>query len=305
MINITFFGTDIFAKIILEELIKKFNVSLIVTKPDEKVGRKQILQESKIAKLAREKNIKCLKPINLKDIKDELEKNNSDIFIIAEYGKIIPENILEIPKYGAINVHASLLPKYRGPSPIQYALLNNDKKTGVTIMQMDKEMDHGNIILQEELDIEEYDDQISLREKLANLGAKMLIKLLENNQLPFQSIEQNHQEATYTKLIEKNDGLINQDDKIQNIINKFRAYKPWPGIFIIYKNKRIKINDIDYKIYKLKDTDKVINNFVIRDKELFLKDSENYLVKINKLQIEGKNEITSLDFINQLKNPAL
>jgi len=172
-------------------------------------------------------------------------------------------------------------------------------------MQMDKEMDHGNIILQEELDIEEYDDQISLREKLANLGAKMLIKLLENNQLPFQSIEQNHQEATYTKLIEKNDGLINQDDKIQNIINKFRAYKPWPGIFIIYKNKRIKINDIDYKIYKLENTDKVINNFVIRDKELFLKDSENYLVKINKLQIEGKNEITSLDFINQLKNPAL
>ncbi|HPO11336.1 MAG TPA: methionyl-tRNA formyltransferase [bacterium] len=305
MINITFFGTDIFAKIILEELIKKFNVSLIVTKPDEKVGRKQILQESKIAKLAREKHIKCLKPINLKDIKDELEKNNSDLFIIAEYGKIIPENILEIPKYGAINVHASLLPKYRGPSPIQYALLNNDKKTGVTIMQMDKEMDHGNIILQEELDIEEYDDQISLREKLANLGAKMLIKLLENNQLPFQSIEQNHQEATYTKLIEKNDGLINQDDKIQNIINKFRAYKPWPGIFIIYKNKRIKINDIDYKIYKLENTDKVINNFVIRDKELFLKDSENYLVKINKLQIEGKNEITSLDFINQLKNPAL
>lgn len=305
MLNITFFGTDIFAKIILEELIKKFNVSLIITKPDEKVGRKQTVEESKIAKFAKENNIKCLKPTKLKDIKQELEQNNSDIFIVAEYGKIIPEDIINIPKYKTINIHGSILPKYRGASPIQYSLLNGDKTTGITIMQMDKEMDHGNIIKIKEVKIDENDDQITLREKLAIQGAKTIIELLETKTLPLESKEQDHNKATYTKLIEKNDGLIKDSDKAESIICKFKAYKLWPGIFLIDNNKRIKITDIDYKIYTLESTDKIINNFVIRNKELFLKDTKNNLVKVNKLQIEGKNEIKDIDYINQLKNPAI
>ena len=153
MLNITFFGTDIFAKIILEKLIKNFNINLIVTKPDEKVGRKQVLEESKVSKFAKEHNIKCLKPNKLKEIKQELEKNNSDIFIVAEYGKIIPEEIINIPKYGSLNIHGSILPKYRGAAPIQYSLLNRDKTTGITIIKMDKEMDHGDIIETAEITI--------------------------------------------------------------------------------------------------------------------------------------------------------
>lgn len=301
MLNITFFGTDIFAKIILEKLIKEFNVSLIVTKPDEKVGRKQILEESKVSKIAKENNIKCIKPNKLKDFKEDIKKNSSDIFIVAEYSKIIPQEILDIPKYGAINIHGSILPKYRGASPIQYAILNNEKTTGITIMQMDKDMDHGNIIKTEEIKIQDNDDQITLRQKLAEIGANSLIDLLKT-QLPFKSIEQNHNNATYTKLIEKNDGLIDiNKDTADKIISKFKAYRPWPGIFIIENNKRIKLTEVDYKVCKKENLDKVINDFVIRNKELFLKDKKNNLIKIKKLQIEGKNEISDIDYINQIK----
>lgn len=302
MLNIVFFGTDIFAKTILENLIQHFKVIAVVTKQDEIVGRKKVLEESKISKLAKENNIEYLKPNKLKDIADDLKKMDPDLFIVAEYGKIIPESILNIPKYGAINIHGSILPKYRGASPIQYSLLNENIKTGITIIQMDKEMDHGNIIKTAEIKIDIDDDQITLREKLAKLGADTLINLLSSN-LPFKSIEQNHDEATCTKLIEKNDGLINlENDLANNIIAKFKAYKPWPGIFIIENNKRIKINDISYKIYNLESVDKTFNNFIVRDnKELFIKDKNNKLVKVNKVQLEGKNEIDAKDFINQIK----
>lgn len=304
MLNITFFGTDIFARIILENIIGKVNINSIVTKQDEPAGRKQILEESKVSKFAKEHNIKCLKPNKLKDIKQELEKNDSDLFVVAEYGKIIPEEILNIPKYGSINIHGSILPKYRGASPIQYSLLNQDKSTGITIIKMDKEMDHGDIIETKELKIEENDDQIILREKLALLGSDLLLKILKND-LILKSQEQNHKDATYTKLIEKNDGLIDlKKDTAEKIIAKFKAYKPWPGIFIIENNKRIKLTGLDYKTYKIELADKNFNSFTIKNnKELFIKDKNNNLVKINKIQSEGKKEITAKDFINQIKNP--
>lgn len=306
MLNITFFGTDIFAKIILEKLIENFNVSLIITKPDEKVGRKQILEESKISKFAKEHNIKCLKPIKLKDIKQNLENNNSDIFIVAEYGKIIPKEILNIPKYGSLNIHGSILPQYRGAAPIQYSLLNGDKTTGITIIKMDKEMDHGDIVKMAEIKIENNDDQIILREKLAKVGAETLINLLKQKPISLNAKEQDHNKATYTKLIEKNDGQVDlKNDTAEKIIAKFKAYKPWPGIFIIKNEKRIKLIDINYEINKLETTDNVINNFVIKNKELFIKSADNNLIKINKLQLEGKNEISGKDYINQLKNPAI
>lgn len=303
MLNIVFFGTDIFAKIILENLLKKHKILAIVTKADEIVGRKKTLEESKVSIIAKQNNIQCFKPIKLKDIKDDLEKLSPDLFIVAEYGKIIPESILNIAKYGAINIHGSILPKYRGASPIQYALLNKDEKTGITIIQMDKEMDHGNIIDIREIKIDKNDDQIMLREKLAILGFETLEKLLNKNTLPFISKEQIHGNATYTKLLEKNDGQIDlKKDLAEDIIAKFKAYKPWPGIFLMKDNKRIKINEINYKVYESDSNDKIFDVFAIREKkELFLKDKDNNLVKIKKIQIEGKNEISDKDFINQIK----
>ena len=135
---------------------------------------------------------------------------------------------------------------------------------------------------------------------------KTLINLLQNLTFPLSSKKQDHKNATYTKLIEKNDGLIDlKNDTAEKIIAKFKAYRPWPGIFIIENKKRIKLLDIAYEIDKLDPTtDKIINNFVIKNKELFLKTTENKIIKINRLQLEGKNEINEKDYINQLKNPA-
>jgi len=305
--KINFFGTDIFASIILQNLIDAgFNIVCVVTKADDVVGRKKEFTESKIAVLAKGLNIPVLKPIKLKGFEEELIKFNGDINVVCEYGKIIPDAILNLPKFKSVNIHGSILPQYRGASPIQFSLMNGDKETGVTLMEMDSEMDHGNIISISKYDIKNTDTEPILREELAKIGANLLIKELKNleiNNKFSDSIIQKHDKATYTRLINKEDGLINVDKDIaENIINKYRAFIKWPGIFIFYKEKRVKLNNIDLDIFDFNfEEDNKIAPFLIKDKNLFLICVDKKLIKINKLQFEAKNEITDKDFINQNK----
>lgn len=306
--KINFFGTDIFASIVLKSLIEAgFDIVSVITKPDSLVGRKKELSESRIAILAKDLGIKnILKPSKLKEFESELSKFNADINVVCEYGKIIPDSVLNLPKFKSINIHGSILPKYRGASPIQFALMNGDKETGVTLMEMDDQMDHGNIISIEKCVIENNDIEQILREKLAIIGASLLIKelkyLKENNKFS-NSIVQNHDEATYTKLIEKNDGFIDFiTTNSFSFVNKFRAFSKWPGVFIVYKDKRVKITDISFDLFDFNDESNVISPFFVDNKSLYLKFSDNKFVKINKLQFEGKNEISDKDFINQIKS---
>jgi len=240
-IKIVFFGTPEFSAYILENLIKsfqkeplsKFSIQAVVTNPDQKVGRKQTLTPSDVAKMAEMYHIPILKPEKLDQefISHHLSFLDADLFIVVSYGKILPQNLLDIPTKGAINIHPSLLPKYRGASPIQQAILNGDSETGVTLMLMDKELDHGPIINASILRLSKQDNYQTLSKKLMLLAASLLLETLPNfiagKIIPR---EQNHKEATFSKIIKKEDGYfdINNHPALKILDKMIRAYYPWP-----------------------------------------------------------------------------
>jgi methionyl-tRNA formyltransferase len=297
-LKIAFFGTDIFAEIILSYIIENgFNLEFVVTMPDHIIGRNKELQESKIAKLAKKHNIKCLKL----DSFDELyDYSDVDLFIVAEYGKIIPKKVLDIPKLGGFNIHGSILPYYRGASPIQEALKNGDLETGISIIKMDEKMDYGDLVSISKLKIDSYDNQLILRKKLASLGALEIVNFLEkqknNEKIIFSS--QNHEEATYCGIIKREDGLFYPfSEDSQNIINKYKAYYSWPGIFMIFNKKRIKINEIELDSYVFDLFYKKINEiFYKKSKDLYIKCFDSKMIKVLKIQKEGKKEISGREF---------
>ena len=176
--RVVFMGTPDFSVPVLEKLIENTNVVLVVTKKDSFVGRKKVLTESPVALCAHEHNIEVFKPNKLKDDYEYILNKKTDIIITCAYGNIVPKVVLEYPEYGCINVHASLLPKYRGASPIVSCLLNGEEETGVTLMYMDEGIDTGNMIMSRSIKIEEDDNSLSLSIKLSNLGANLLIDTL-------------------------------------------------------------------------------------------------------------------------------
>lgn len=300
--KIGFFGTDIFAKIILENLIQSgFEIAFVVTKPDDVVGRKQEIQESLISIVAKENNIKCFKPVKLKEFASEIGDIDYNINIVCEYGKIIPSSILNLPKFKSINIHGSILPKYRGASPIQFSLMNGDKETGITLILMDELMDHGDIIRISKIIIDNDDTEIALRRKLAIIGVEALKDELnfikENNNFSNLTV-QNHDEATYTRLIEKSDGLVDcKTSSSFDVLNKYKAFVKWPGIFLILNEKRIKLNEISFNIDEI-DFDKEKYPFFVSGKKLYLICSDDKLLEIKRIQVEGKGDVASIDFIN-------
>ena len=245
--KIVFFGTSEFAVPILQSLIDQEIEITVVTRPDALVGRKQLLTSSPVGALAESNKLITHKPEALKnqlDFLETLKKIGAEIFIVVAYGKIIPSNILSMPLLGSINVHPSLLPKYRGPSPIQYALLNGDHETGTTIMQIDSEIDHGQIFAQNKILIDPKDTFETLSIKLANLSSKLLndtiTKIKEGLINPY---DQDHSQATFTKIITKEDGEINWNSSATQIYNQFRAFYTWPGIWTNYNGVVLKITD--------------------------------------------------------------
>ncbi len=243
--KIVFFGTDNFAAKVLAELITHHQVVGVVTVPDAPVGRKQVLEESAVSKLAGSLNIPTFKPASLK--KDEtieatLKACDAELFVVAIYSKIIPQNILDIPPRGNVNVHPSLLPLYRGPAPIRTPLLYGDTETGVSIILMDAEVDHGPILAQESILIEPNDTNVSLTEKLATVAAPLLISALADYESgTITPTTQDHTLATYTKIVAKEDGKIDWSKTAQDIYNQWRAYEVWPGIYTTWNGKLLKI----------------------------------------------------------------
>lgn len=308
MINkykIIFFGTSKFGIPILDELrCAEYKIETIVTALDASAGRGLELHESVIKNWAKQANTKLLQPENLNDIffSEELKSKDPEIFIIAAYGKIIPKEILEIPKYGTINVHPSLLPKYRGASPIQNAILNGDKKTGVTLILADEQMDHGPIIAQEKTYLTEKDDNESLSQRLASVAAEMIIKtlpkLIEGR---IKSIEQEHDKASYTKIITRKNGQIDWNKSAEEIERMTRAYHPWPGTFTFLPDgKRLKILEAEII---LSDSESYQNGTILNilDNQLAVKCSQDALL-LKKIQPEGGNAMDGKSFLNGHKN---
>jgi len=246
-INFVFFGTPEVASDTLEILKEHgFLPSLIITSPDAPKGRGLLMQVSPVTIFAEKNNIPCLKPEKLENIFTSLPQ--VDLFIVVAYGKIIPENILIIPNFGSINIHYSLLPKYRGASPVESAILNGDIYTGVTIQKMVYKMDAGNIIAQEKIEILPEERTSDLRKRLIKIGGELLVKTLPDfMEGKIKEIAQNENEATHCKKIKKEDGLIDLEGNATENYNKFRAYATWPRTFFFKNGKRIIIIDAELK----------------------------------------------------------
>jgi len=296
-VKIVFFGTHSFASVILQSLIndKRFEIEKVITQPDKPVGRKQILQKSPVKILAEENGLEIEQPENLKNY--ELKTLNPELFIVAQYGLLIPESILNIPKFGTINTHTSLLPKYRGASPIQSAIFNGEKETGVTIMLMDKGMDSGPILNQETVGILPDETYIELDVKMAQIASRLLLdtvpKYIEGIIKPQT---QNEDEITFCKKLDRADGKINWQNSAQQIYNQYRAFTPWPGVWTIWNGKRL-------KLLKIKPSDKKLEaGQVIIDCDKIHIGTSDTSLEIVELQLEGKPAMKAQVFINGYKN---
>ena len=244
-LKVVFMGTPDFSVNVLNSLIHNTNVIGVVTKPDKLVGRKQILSQSAIKKVAIENNIKVLQPTKIKEEYQSILDMNPDIIITCAYGQFLSKEILDFPKYGCVNVHASLLPKLRGGAPIHRAIMEGYTTTGISIMYMGKKMDNGDIISQKSIEIEKMDNVGTLHDKLSVLGADLLIETLPNiisGQV--KRIVQNEKESTFGYNISREDERIDFNKTKTEVFNHVRGLNPWPVANAILDGKEMKIYEV-------------------------------------------------------------
>ena len=238
-------GSPGFALPILSRLIEQYQIVGVVTQPDRPAGRGRILTPPPVKELALSNNIPCIQPIKLRDPDAiaTLYKWHPELIVVAAFGQILRQPVLDLPHFGCINVHASLLPRWRGSAPIQAAILNGDPQTGISIMEMDTGVDTGPILAQSTLDILPEETAESLSERLSLLGAQLLIEVLpgylEGKVHPSSQVEEF---ATLAPLLVKEDGRLNFSCSSQSLINRIRAFYPWPGAFMEWQGKTLKIH---------------------------------------------------------------
>lgn len=291
-----FFGTHHFATIILEGLLGNPNISvdLVITQPDKPVGRHQELQKSPVAILAEKHGLRIEKPETLKNYQIPIK---ADLGVTAQYGLLIPKHILDAPIKGILNVHTSLLPKYRGASPIQSALVNGETETGVTIMNMDVGLDTGPILLQKSLVIDPDDTYATLDQKLAQLGSEALLEAIPgymNGTIAPQ--EQDNSQATSCKQLSREDGRIDWNHSAQEIYNQYRGLTPWPGVWTTWNEKRLKILACKPSAQQGKSGIAHVNG-----DHIFIGTAEGSL-EVTMLQLEGKPAMDAKTFVNGYKH---
>ena len=298
-LKVVFMGTPTFAVPILKELIEKTNVILVVSQPDREKDRKGNIIPTPIKQIAIDNNIEVYQPAKIKEEYDKIISLNPDIIITCAYGQIIPEIILNYPKYGCINVHGSLLPKLRGGAPIHHAIINGDKLTGITIMYMDKLMDSGDIISQKKLPILETDNLDSVYDKMSELGAKLLIETLPTIiDGTNQRIKQNSSEVTFGYNITKEEEKINFAKSSIEIYNQIRGLSSVPGAYCILDDKRLKVYDSEITEKKSTTQYGTITNI---DKTGIYVNTNDFIIKLKDIKLEGKKRCLVKDFINGIK----
>jgi methionyl-tRNA formyltransferase len=291
MVRLVFFGTHEFAATILGGLLDNplFEVCLVITQPDRPVGRKQELHPSPVKLLAQKYNIPIEQPAKLTAYSLQLKAN---IGIVAQYGLLIPKHVLDSFPLGVINVHTSLLPKYRGASPIQSALINGETETGVTIMKMDVGLDTGPIILQKKTTIDPDETYTHIDKKLASLGTlalnEALPRYISGELVP---VPQDSAQATVCKELTRDEGKIDWHKTASQIYNQYRGLTPWPGVWTVWQGKRL-------KILQLKP-----NNLSIPSGQVRIEGSKLFIgcnigsLEITELQLEGKSALAAQAFI--------
>lgn len=307
MISITYFGTHQFAATILEALLHRqgFVVKAVVTQPDRPVGRNQKIAASPVKNVAARFQLPIFQPESLK--KFNFQSATNDLNVVCQYGLIIPKNIIDAPKYRAINLHASLLPAYRGASPIQSAIMNGDTETGITIMQMVEALDQGPILAQEKVSINPSDTYESLSAKMMPIAARLLaatIPLWVEGKITPQP--QNDAEATYCREFTRDDGKINWSKKAQEIYNQCRALNPWPGIWTTWNGRRLKLLRVAPSPlsatagsrFAAVDGARKKGGVVRQEASHLLIDTAQGSIEILDLQLEGKKPMSAAEFIN-------
>ena len=297
-LKVVFMGTPEFSLNVLKMLIENTKVIGVVTQPDKIVGKDKEKSYTPIKKLALENNIKVLQPEKIRKEYDEVINLQPDIIITCAYGQIIPEVILNAPKYGCINVHASLLPKLRGGSPLHHAIIDGYDKTGVTIMYMDKGMDTGDIISQEEIMINDDDTVGTIHDKLSVLGSSLLLKTLPSIIAGTnERIKQNEDEATYCHNITHEEEQIDFNDTVRNIFNKVRGMNPYPVSYFTLDNKVFKVYKVQYEETS-KYQNKVNGEIVVLDKNNLGIKASNGIIYLLDIKKEGKKRMLIKDFLN-------
>ncbi|MBT2731584.1 methionyl-tRNA formyltransferase [Carnobacterium sp. ISL-102] len=299
MIKIIFMGTPAFSVPILEALIdSEYQVVAVVTQPDRPVGRKKVLQASPVKAAALEYGLPIFQPekISGSSEMDALIALEPDLIVTAAFGQFLPQKLLSVPKYGAINVHASLLPKYRGGAPVHYALMKGEKETGVSIMYMEKKMDAGDIIAQKSLEISRDDDVGTLFDRLSALGKDLLMetlpKLLAEDITP---VKQNEAEVTFSPNIKREEEEVDWTKTAAEVDYQVRGMRPWPVAYTVAEGKRLKLWDVT----PIEEKTTASPGTIIRiEKEaLYLACGNQTVVKINEVQPAGRSKMTIMAFL--------
>lgn len=296
--NLVFCGTPQFAVPTLEKLVEAgFDIKLVLTQPDRPKGRGLDLVASPVKQSALKLGLPVYQPEKIKQ-NEELRVKLTEIapaaIIVVGYGRIIPKWMLDLPKHGNINLHASLLPKYRGAAPIQWAVANGEKLTGVTIMRIDEGLDTGDILLQQELAISDNDTAETLSPRLAAIGADLMIETLrglENGTINPQP--QNDAQATLAPVLKKEDGRIDFNRSAQGVYNRFRGFQPWPGAFTTFRERGLNITALKPAWEHVPQA-----RLLVKDAKVLVGCGDNTAVEILELQPEGKKRISARDFIH-------
>lgn len=286
--KIVFMGTPLFAVSSLEMLIEKHKVVAVVTQPDRPKGRGKKMVFPVVKEKALGHNIPVLQPESAKNPEfiSELKKFEADIFVVAAYGQILTEEVLNIPKYGSVNVHGSLLPKYRGAGPIQWSIINGDKVTGVTIMHMAKGLDSGDMISKSEMEISDDETYVTLSQRMAEVGAKLLEKtLIEIENGTAKREPQNHNESTYAPMLTRETGHIDWSKTSREISCLVRGLDPQPGAYTIYDDEILKVWKVE--VLEKTYTDGVCGEIVETNKNGFIVKTADTSVLVAVVQAKG------------------
>lgn len=302
--KIVFMGTPDFAVGALQAIIEAgHQVVAVVTQPDKPKGRGKEMQMTPVKACAVEHGIPVFQPVKVKtpESVEVLRGYEADIFVVAAFGQILSEEILNLPKYGCVCIHASLLPRYRGAGPIQWAIIDGEKKSGVTIMQMDKGVDTGDMLFKAEVEISEEETGDSLHDKLAEAGAKLIVEALPKIEAgDVIPVKQNDEESCYAKMLQKSMGRIDWQQGAKKLDCLIRGLISWPGAYTTYHGKNLKIweeKPVDPKEADIRLTDTAPGTIVGVEKDAVYVQTGDGVLKLLSLQLEGKKRMAVRDFL--------
>ncbi len=303
--KIVFMGTPDFAVGALEALIEAgHEITAVVTQPDKAKGRSGALQFPPVKECALRHNIPVFQPVRIKtpEAIARLKEYPAELFVVAAFGQILSQEILDMPKYGCLNIHASLLPKYRGASPIQHVLIEGEEKTGITIMQMDAGLDTGDMLYKKELEIDARDTFETLHDKLMVLGGEAIVEALPLLEEGALEAEKQQEESSYASLIRKEMGRIDFSKSATVIDRLIRGMNPWPSAFTAYHGKQLKIWCAHPEAVAQTDSNSVVPGQVLEvGKDSFVVACGEGALRVLELQLEGKKRMSCKDFLLGVK----